>query len=227
MFLRKRAHILLAVAIAGSSSDEDAICSPDPFWVEISRISPKPPTQLPFPASGNLHAEVSRACAPLQQSTTVLWIAGPPGAGKTTTSSRFQTYGFQALDCEDRWTCHPGRHRNCGNFDVLERITRLSASRNMSVVFGACREAFLRRAPAGVIPVLLLPGREVYTARWQARQVSDTRYRNDTQPHERRYNESVWVATNSSVAVIYQPHEECVDRTVLRICKEARKRLGL
>lgn len=228
--IRPGSCIAAVLAAAAARAAGDDLCAPDPFWAEIDRLSPHPPTQVPYPKLGNMHVSVSRACAPLQRATFALWIAGPPGAGKTTTTTRFQTYGFQALDCEDRWTCHPrppGAKRDCGNFDVLERMTNVAAGRDMPVVFGACLENFLERAPPGVVPVLLLPDRAVYTARWKEREILDVRYHNDTQPHERRYNTSVEIAKNESVVTIRQPHGECVDRTVLRICEEAKRRLRL
>ena len=46
---------------------------------------------------------VMDACAFLTMARVVVWIAGPPGVGKSVLSFRSRTYGMLGLDAEDRW----------------------------------------------------------------------------------------------------------------------------
>jgi hypothetical protein len=149
-----------------------------------------------------LHSTCSAECALAIVDRTVLWVAGPPGSGKTTVTKRLQNYGFNRASC--------GFMKNFSDFKALSEHT--VRSRPSAVAFDACGSAFLKEAPAGVVPILLLPEKEVYTRRWLNRNP------NDTQDHEGLFDEAVQAAKHPRTRIIYQPVEECVDQTVWRIC---------
>ena len=171
----------------------------------------------------DLSAKVSEACLPLQRSKQILWIAGPPGAGKSTLGKRFQQYAFMVLDCEDKWA-----H---GQLKPL-----IAESRNAQVhgqtafVFPACYSQYLTSAPDFVIPVVLLPDHDVYTQRWKERERLwlNLGIGPDKQDHITRYKQTSEVAArlerdSPGHSVVLRQHEdECPDYTIYRICLAVR-----
>ena len=59
---------------------------------------------------------------------------------------------------------------------------------------------------------MLVHLRQIYTRRWLNRNP------NDTQDHEGLFDVAVQAAKHPRTKIIYQPVEECVYQTVLRIC---------
>jgi len=173
----------------------------DDYWKTLTRGARR------IDASDSaLHSEVSVACSSVLHDRSILWIGGPPGAGKTTIAKRMRRYGFMALDCEDTWANGP-RKENLISATYYARKNGTSA-----FVFGAQYETFLLDAPGYVVPVLLMPDRDVYKGRWQARDV------NDRQDHEGRYKKTVSVSRQRKTLTIEQHKAESVDATIFRIC---------
>ena len=159
-------------------------------------------TERGYQIVDEVHSTCSAECAPALKDRRVLWIGGPPGSGKTTVTKRLQNYGFTAADCE-----------NMDNFSTFLTVTETALRhRSSAVAFGACYASTLRDAPVGVVPILLLPEKEVYTRRWMNRNP------NDPQEHDTQYAEAAKAANHPRTSVIFQPAEECVDQTVWRIC---------
>ena len=52
---------------------------------------------------------------------------------------------------------------------------RVRQTQQTAFVFGACVEFFLLDAPGYAVPVLLMPGHDVYTRRWRTRKKNDAR----------------------------------------------------
>ena len=48
------------------------------------------------------HAKTASACLPVAEAGIAIWIAAPPGAGKSSTAYRLRRYGFLAVDGEDQ-----------------------------------------------------------------------------------------------------------------------------
>ena len=162
----------------------------------------------------DLQSAVSTACAPLIRAHTIVWIGGPPGAGKTTVTRRMQEYGFMAVDCEIFGTSR------C--LAVLQRTTTTVRKYGRTAyVFGACYGSYLLKAPEFVVPVLLLPTFEIYTRRWQKRNP------NDRQNHVRRWHsDHDKVASIKRTVTINQTDDrECLDATVHRVCTQVGLRL--
>ena len=181
----------------------NTVCIIDDFWVTKMKTTKDRGLSI----TPKLHSKISTTCNHLHKSNSVLWIAGAPGAGKSTITKRFQEYGFTVLDCEDDWAK--------GSFKKLLSATQHALKTRTTVIFAACYEHFLTKSPDRVIPVLLLPSHSVYTDRWKTRRPTDN------QPHEARYAASIEVAKKPRVLVIKQPEKECVDKTVLRICTDS------
>ena len=160
-------------------------------------------------------SEISAVCRPLAESNTVLWIGGPPGSGKTTIAKRLSVYGFAHYDCE----IAPINAN-------LKQLQRLSLAERGAAVFGACYSRFLKHAPAPVVPVLLLPTKDVYAKRWHAREAAikiDFPGFVDRQGHTKLWEQASKMAANTNdkrLVVIHQSSDdECVDATILRICQ--------
>ena len=164
----------------------------------------------------DLSAAVSEACLPLMRSRQILWIAGPPGSGKTTLGNRFQQYGFMAFDCEDI-SAKPSKT------PVKERLINetLYAREHGRTAFAipACYSQWLNAAPDFVIPVVLLPSRDVYTRRWKSRNPYDT------QQHSKRYGRTLRTAQRlerekpgRAVVLRQDDDTECPDLSIYRIC---------
>ena len=168
------------------------------IWLEAEAVALKRGSQV----IDVLHSTCSAECATAIAERKVLWVAGPPGAGKSTVTKRLQNYGFNRASCGF-----------IGNFEKFQNLTEhLVSSRTSAVVFDTCESKFLQYAPTDVVPILLLPEKEVYTRRWMNRNP------NDTQEHERLFDEAVQAAKHPGTRVIFQPVEECVDQTVWRTC---------
>jgi len=172
-----------------------------------------------------LRAEVNLECSDLFHRRRVLWIVGPPGSGKTTVTRRFQDYGFMTLDCEDPWV----RKLRRGGASSATVMTRISTDAwlhgTTSFVFGACYVKILAGKPNFVDAVILSPDKEVYTKRWK------TRNSRDKQRNDQQWRLMQQVAQNFSsdlkVHVIRQDtHDECVDATVMKICRSVKTRGG-
>ena len=155
-----------------------------------------------------MHAECASACVNVLRERRQIWIAGPPGSGKTTVTKRLQLYGFTVAECE----ALVGGKRN-EHFDRLTNLTRIAATYGTSAfVLSACYSEFLTRAPPGVDRVLLLPRKDVYDRRWRARDP------NDKQDHDGSYARATEVSKERDIITIFQNDDECVDKTIVRIC---------
>ena len=113
------------------------------LWLKAEAVALKRGSQV----IDVLHSTCSAECALAIGDRTVLWVACPPASGKTTVSKRLQNFGFNRASC--------GFMKNFSDFKALSEHT--ARSRPSAVAFDACGSAFLKEAPAGVVPNLLLP----------------------------------------------------------------------
>ena len=182
------------------------------------------------------HAKTASACLPVAEAGIAIWIAAPPGAGKSSTAYRLRRYGFLAVDGEDQglWAAYceratPGR---CDRPDVAGlaiNATLAALHDGVALAMGAAglsRHSF-NAAPANVMKVILLPDRATNTARWLARQDAMPGY-TDLQAHDAVYDETKnLLATNGErfVAVKDPATDNCVDASLIRLCNGVLKRL--
>ena len=115
-----------------------------------------------------------------------------------------------AMDCEDSWNSTKDRR-----LSVSEKISKkVYKGLNTSFVFGACYGSFLLKAPEYVTPILILPDFDIYERHWKKRNP------NDKQGNNVRYCECQKIAEkNKNLLVLHQPHDECIDVTIYRICE--------
>ena len=117
-------------------------------------------------------------------------------------------YGFTTADCENLQ----------GNFSKLVRLSELASLHGTSsFVIAACYAQYLESAPPNVIPVLLLPDEDVNANRFHERDPEDT------QDLAHFYKLAVEVSANDDIVTIRQRTEECVDRTIFRLCSAISK----
>ena len=156
-----------------------------------------------------LNLIVHKKCNKILTNKFIIWIGGPPGSGKSTLTKRFQDYGFMTLDGEYLWNKNYKYNRFQGLTNISNKIYN---ELNCSFVLGACYGKYLLEAPKYVIPILLLPDKNVYTKRWKNRNP------NDKQPHEKRYNDCVNLSKNAKILTLHQPINESIDVSIYRIC---------
>lgn len=177
-------------------------------WLQFLR---KGAQERNYSEVAQLHEKCSSACSEVLRKRRVIWIGGPPGSGKTTITRRLQNYGFTVNDCE--------------NIVANSKIERLAIFKNMTSLaqlygtsafaFGACFSRYLVSAPVGVDRVLLLPSEDVYLRRWKGRNESDV------QSHRAEdYDAALALSKQrgSKIMTIVQSVDECVDKTIVRIC---------
>ena len=242
---RRYGHMLAALwcAVAGSWRPVEAskVCDPsDSPWgaaslaaahKEKGHRSGSRGTGHPLPEDAldalPPHAKTASACLPVAEAGIAIWIAAPPGAGKSSTAYRLRRYGFLAVDGEDQglWAAYceratPGR---CDRPDVAGlaiNATLAALHDGVALAMGAAglsRHSF-NAAPANVMKVILLPDRATYAARWLARQDATPGY-TDLQAHDAVYDEiENLLATNGErfVAVKDPATDNCVDASLIR-----------
>ena len=184
------------------------------------------------------HPSTALACMPLSEVGVAMWIGGPPGAGKSTTAVRLRRYGFMALDCEDQalWStyCKSKDIGDCSGGGGAKlramRIATLSAlSTRVGLAMGSCSASNLFEAPANVMKVVLLPGHELYMARWRAREVYfHERLQRpgyiDGQNHEQEYVAAKDVLQDPAMRgqIIHVSDNgkgpSCVDASLIQLC---------
>ena len=183
------------------------------------------------------HAKTASACLPLAEVGIAMWIAAPPGAGKSSTAYRLRRYGFLAVDGEDHglWPAYceratPGR---CDQLQPRLDVVGLAINATVAALHdgvalavGAAGLGNINGAPWGVMKVILLPDRATYTARWLARQDATPGY-TDLQPHDRIYNGTEHLLATEGekfVAVKDPATDNCVDASLIRLCNGVLKR---
>ena len=181
------------------------------------------------------HPATLAACSPVAQAGVAMWLAGPPGAGKSTLVLRLRRYGFMAVDCEDHWTwrsyCKLARRVNASARCTCERCshgvngwlmvqaTHAAFRESSPLAIGACAEQFLLLAPKHAVPVVLLPEYGLYRERWRSRNAKDD------QPHEQRYKASLHVLDrlrNVSRGILHvlqdSSNDMCIDASLIELC---------
>ena len=162
------------------------------------------------PVRSQTHSECSVKCAHVLKHRLIIWIAGPPASGKSTVVRRMHDYGFTIGDCESVQ----------GNFTQFKMLTDIAKNHGTSsFAFGGCYSDYLEAAPAYVIPVLLLPSESVNKRRFTGRNNPEK----NAQDLDHFRKMAIKTFKNPNITTIIQNEDECVDRTVWRVCEAASK----
>ena len=182
---------------------------------------------MPRPAKAP-SALVSVACAPIIEARAVVWLSGPPAAGKTTLANRSKAYGFVGIS-GDLWqprfsVPHASRIFNDRSDSLIAATALGFRDSPTAIVMDAEHNRYLARAPPNVLRVMLLPEREVYYARWAERNESywEASKHLDMQPYTSKYSEALnmWHRDGGTTMIRVQDQggNGCPDAALIDMC---------